>query len=216
LTQIPEWLAGFQEPMGFTRFEEQIGIVIPEVAKAFWREPALVCLLDAWGRDNYLLEPPTVIVWKGFQYVSVCSQGHSASVAAVAQNAGDDPTLYWGWVVGRQDEFPVGVFASSFSEFILYTVRNIDGEKLIRYLPRLCKASDRFECRPNVAIQPCRGGVFDPPTSRIDQFDSTDSCNGQQETAKTPGREMRRRANVSSKATITRPTQDAGFSDRAL
>jgi hypothetical protein len=141
LTHMPEWLAGFQRPTGFTQFEEQLGIVIPAAVKAFWREPALVCLLDAWGRDNYLLESPTVIVWKGMQSLSICSQGHSVSLAAVALDAHDDPPMYWGWTVGQEDETPAGIFASSFTEFVLRTVRNIEGDKLIRYLPRCCNIS---------------------------------------------------------------------------
>lgn len=136
LTEMPAWLAGFQEPTGFKRFEEQRGIVIPSTVKAFWRKPEIVCLLDAWGRDSYLEESPTVIVRKGMKSLSICSQGHSTSLATVALNVSDDPPMYWDWVVGREDENPAGIFANRFSEFVLRTIRNIDRDKLIRYLPR--------------------------------------------------------------------------------
>jgi len=147
LAQIPEWLAGFQEPIGFTQFEEQHGIIIPATVKAFWREPALVCLLDAWGRDNYLSESPTVVFWKDMQSLSICSQGHSVSIAAVDLDADDDPPMYWGWVDGREDETPAGIFASRFSEFVLGTARNIDGDKLVRYLPPGRDGCDQPNCR---------------------------------------------------------------------
>ncbi len=152
LTQIPEWLAAFQEPPGFSHFEEQAGIVIPLAVKAFWREPALVCLLDAWGRDNYLRGPPAVVVWNRLPYLSVCSQGHSASLAAAALDAGDDPPLYWGWVVAQEPENPAVIFASRFSEFVLGSVRHIDGAKLIRYLPHPGQAADRFDCRQRLPV----------------------------------------------------------------
>lgn len=135
LSQIPKWLSAFQEPAGFTKFEEQFGIVIPAGVKDFWRQPALVCLLDAWGHDAYLSKTPTLIIWKGKGYLTVCSHGHSSSVAAVALDAGDDPPMYYGWNPGNEYETPGGLFSPCFSAHILGTVREIDSNRLRSYWP---------------------------------------------------------------------------------
>jgi hypothetical protein len=130
--QMPQWLAGLQQPGGLDELARRLGFTIPGAILEFWGHPALVCLLDASRIEDTLGEEPHVIVWNSVPHLWVCWHPHSGTSTGAVLDVGDDPPLNYGW----EDEpgTPIRPFAERFSEFVSRMVESCVRGKLHGYV----------------------------------------------------------------------------------